>query len=104
VAGFGIDGTGKGTQPENVAYPELVTMQKILIGLSALALVAVAVKSGADRSVALPDSRDPQKITKAGLVDRPVGSKGPVAPQHTWQDTPSLMDSSWRQWPPLTDF
>jgi hypothetical protein len=22
----------------------------------------------------------------------------------TWRDNPSLMDASWRQWPPLTDF
>jgi hypothetical protein len=26
------------------------------------------------------------------------------ASQSTWMENPSLMDSSWRQWPSLTDF
>ena len=47
----------------------------------------------------------PGSAQAAAPLSSPVErNEVPAVSQTTWQDNPPLMDSSWRQWPSLTDF
>jgi hypothetical protein len=100
--------------------------RKIVLGLSALLLIATAlrpsvaqdrksgdavavVQAGAPRGtpqIAQLRARARLASDRAALIraDRVARDKTPDASEPTWRETPSLMDSSWRLWPSLTDF
>lgn len=102
-------------------------MRKIVIGLSALLLIA-SVKPGAAQDTSETSQR-PECAEYYGCIEsrplseaearssrgypRPVAAQAarppPAQPERsaggaTWREQPSLMDTSWRLWPSLTDF
>jgi hypothetical protein len=104
-------------------------MQKIALGLSALLLIAAIARTGLaqDPITAAAAVRQTECAESSGCLlqgtlagaqaGAPRGSPqlaqaragavpdgAPPAAQPTWKDEPSLMDSSWRKWPSLTDF
>jgi hypothetical protein len=99
-------------------------MQKTALGLSALLLIAAIARTGlaqdpitaaaAERQAECAESSgcllqgtlaDAQARAPRGSPQLAQARAGAVpAAQPTWKDEPSLMDSSWRKWPSLTDF
>lgn len=105
---------------------EPAAMHKIVIGLSTLFLIAPAKPGAAQEATTIETGQRPECAGYYGCFgNRPLSeaearsSRGyprPVAAQAalplpeklageaTWLEEPSLMDTSWRHWPSLTDF
>jgi hypothetical protein len=103
-------------------------MQRMAIWLSALLLIVFATKtSAAQDAIALeaaqrtarcgvsfdcPHYEAPSEVQArkssghrtAASSAGPPSPTAPTASQPTWRENASLMDSSWRRWPSLTDF
>jgi hypothetical protein len=97
-------------------------MQKIALGLSALLLIATAVTSSngqnanpaetvseapaghADPRAAQLQTRARPASARADLTGSSRIARDKPSAAQAWREDPSLMDSSWRLWPSLTDF
>ena len=92
-------------------------MSKCLQTLSlCVALVATAIPpSAAQQNQPADIKADPARDHRVhkGLQARLASGRLPVRPsplmagdsqRMTWRDNPSLMDTSWRRWPSVTDF
>jgi hypothetical protein len=98
-------------------------MQKFALGLSALLLIAAAITSSVAQNAKPADTISEAQagpahanaaqlqtrarpasaraaLTRSSRVARDKAVAAPLA----WKENPSLMDSSWRLWPSLTDF
>src|SRR5258708_2001615 len=97
--------------------------QKIVLGLSALLLIATALRPSVAQdgkpgdAVAVAQAGAPRDIPqiaqlrgrarlasdRSALIgpNRTARDNTPDASEPTWRENPSLMDSSWRLWPSL---
>ena len=92
-------------------------MSKCLLTLPlCIALVALVIPPSTAQQNRLADIKADSALdqrVQAGVQARPASGSLMVWPSSlvldgnsrvTWEDNPSLMDASWRQWPSLTDF
>ena len=104
-------------------------MRKIVIGLSVLLLIAPVKPGAAQEAITSETSQRPECAEYYGCIEsrplseaearssrgypRPVAAQAarplPAQPERSagganWLEQPSLMDTSWRLWPSLTDF
>ena len=77
------------------------TMQKIAVGPSALVLTPGSATAHRPVIRNWWKHKSEAKLTWPSRIEHNEAS--PV-PQPTWQEIPSLMEASRRQWPSLTDF